>query len=1108
MPQNTVFKFVIKTNNLFLIPIFALLFLQSCKKEEVLFEKIVPSHSNLQFSNELNPDSKLNIFNYLYYYNGGGVAAGDYNQDGLIDLYFTSNEQEDKLFLNSGDFKFEDITSASQIDNSEGWTTGVSNIDINGDGLLDLYICKVSGFLNLEGHNLLYINQGSNEDGIPVFVERSAEYGLDFSGFSTQAVFLDYDMDEDLDMFLLNHSVHPNRTYGRGEKRQSYDPKSGDRLFKNDNGVFIDISSESGIFQGVIGYGLGVAVGDLNNDLYPDLYVGNDFFENDYLYINQKNGTFKELISEKIEKLGHTTHFSMGNDIADINNDGLADILSLDMLPEDLKTYKTSGLEHPFQTYANYLKNGFSPQYMQNTLHINKGNLNFSETAFLSGIAASEWSWGALFADFDNDTHKDVFITNGIKGATNDMDFIKYISNDKIQKQLSQGNFQNYDNLIKELPEKKIANYIFQNNGDNTFENRKKEWLNADPSFSHGFVYADLDNDGDLDLVVNNTDDNAGIFKNNSEKLIQNNYLKVKLVGDNSNRFGIGAKIFVYYGNKFQQQEHYLSRGYLSSLAPGLHFGLAKHSLIDSVKVIWPGFLTETKYNIKPNRSIEFNINDAKSLILNQPEVSSIFEEKDYLIDYKHIEQPTLEFNREPIIPFGYSNQSPRAAVADINKDGLDDLVIGGGKTQSLSMWLQNVDGSFEKSDQNIFTEDANSEDTDQIFLDVDGDKDMDLIVVSGGNEYTQGKPLQPRLYLNENGKFKLDDQQFKGVYLNASRVTSVDLNADGFPDVSFSANIVPGKYGEIPVQYLFLNDGNGNFTEVTNQYSESFRNAGNIQDIIWIDINNDKIEDAIVVGHWMPVTIFLNDGKKLSKLDSGLEDTNGWWNAVVAKDFDGDGDIDIVAGNWGLNSRLKASKEKPLRLYLGDFDGNGSIDPVVSYFYEDEETAFASKDELDHQMPFLKKKFLSYNDYTNADFSDILPKKELKKAEVKQVFELASCYFENNGDNTFSKHILPFETQVSSIFAIDTQDFNNDGFPDLFLAGNNYEISTQLGRLDASHGTVLINDKNGFFKTYNKELPDISGAARDIDKICINGELHLITTFNNGTPTILKINN
>lgn len=1084
------------------------MFLQACKKQDLLFEEVKVSHSNLKFSNELNQDSQLNIFNYLYYYNGAGVAAGDYNHDGLKDLYFTSNEKEDRLFLNTGNFIFKDITTTSGINNADGWTTGVSNVDVNGDGLLDLYVCKVSGFQKLKGHNLLYVNQGADENGIPVFKEQAARYGLDFSGFSTQSVFLDYDLDGDLDMFLLNHSVHPNRNYGRGSKRQSFDPKSGDRLFRNDNGFYKDVSSESGIFQGVIGYGLGVAVGDLNNDLYPDIYVGNDFFENDYLYINQKNGKFQDLITTEPEKMGHTSHFSMGNDIADINNDGLAEIISLDMLPEDLETYKTSGLEFPYQTYSNYLKNGFSPQYMQNTLHLNTGKLNFSETAYLSGIAATEWSWGALFADFDNDTNKDLFITNGIKGATNDMDFIRFISNEKIQKQLSRGEFENYDDLIKELPAKKLSNYIFRNRGDNTFENTTEKWLEAAPTYSHGFVYADLDNDGDLDLIVNNTDKNAGIFKNNAERLNRNNYLKVNLKGNNSNTLGIGAKVLVYSNGKMQQQEHYLSKGYLSSLSPGVHFGLSDHSVIDSVKVIWPGFLTETKYNINANTIIAFNIKDADSLVYNDSQIIPLFTKKDSLIDYRHVEQSTLEFNREPLIPFGYGNLSPRIAVGDINGDDLEDLIIGGGKTQALNMWLQNPDGSLEKRENNIFKDAAISEDIDQIFLDVDGDKDQDLIVVSGGNEFTKGKALKPRLYLNENGRFELDDQQFKDLALNASKVTSVDLNADGAPDVCFSANIVPGEYGKTPVQYLFLNDGKGNFKEITSQYSEAFKNAGNVQDIIWIDINNDNFQDAIVVGHWMPISIFLNNGKKFTKLNAELENTNGWWNSVTADDFDGDGDIDIVAGNWGLNSRLIASEEKPIKLYLGDFDGNKSIDPVVSYFYGNKETAFSSKDELDKQMPFLKKKFQTYKEYAAADFSEILPEEKLENAEIKQVFELASCYFENKGNNTFKKHILPFEAQVSSIFAINKHDYNNDGYPDLFLAGNNYEISTQLGRLDASHGTVLINDKNDFFEVYKGEIPGVSGAARDIEEICINGELHLVISLNNGTPVILKSNN
>ncbi|MDX1542685.1 MAG: VCBS repeat-containing protein, partial [Christiangramia sp.] len=832
--------------NLGFIVILSFLFL-ACENDENLFEKIDAGHSSIHFSNDLDPDSKLNILNYLYYYNGAGVAAGDYNSDGLVDLYFTSNEGADKLYINKGDFKFEDITLKAKIDNSDGWTTGISNVDINGDGLLDIYISKVSQFQDLTGHNLLYVNQGNNQNNIPVFEEQSAKYGITFSGFSTQSVFFDYDLDGDLDMFLLNHSVHPNTNYGRGQIRKSFDPKSGDRLFRNDNGYYNDVSEEAGIFQGKIGYGLGISVADLNGDSYPDLYVGNDFFENDYLYINNRKGGFDEIISNKPEKLGHTTHFSMGNDISDMNNDGRPDILSLDMLPEDLETYKTSGLEYPFQTYSNYLKNGYSPQYMQNTLHLNGGDLNFSETAFLSGIAASEWSWGAMFADFDNDTHKDLFISNGIKGATNDMDFIKYISNEKIQKKLSSGEYDDYKNLIKDLPEKRLQNYIYKNLGDNTFKNVKNEWLDSGKTFSHGFVYADLDNDGDLDLAINNTEGTADIYRNNSEKLKDpNSYLKIGFKGDQANQLGIGAKVKVYSGGEMQFQEHYLTRGYLSSVSPGLHFGLGNSKKADSIVVIWPNTFTETQYEVKANTTLIFDINNSRSPKANFTELEKGLIKVDSLISYRHIEQATLDFNKEPLIPFGYSNLSPAVTVSDFNNDGLDDIAIGGGKTQPLGLWTQNNDGTFKLLETSVFDDNSISEDTGQLFVDIENDGDKDLIVVSGGNEFKAGKALKPRLYLNEDGKFHLVDGEFQGLELNASKLSAVDLNNDGFQDLCFSANIVPSQYGKTPIQYLLLNDGKGRFTDMTTKISESFQNAGMVQDIVWKDINGDNYPDAI----------------------------------------------------------------------------------------------------------------------------------------------------------------------------------------------------------------------------------------------------------------------
>lgn len=1084
--------------------------LLACDKESPVFKEVDPAVSNIHFSNELKESPDLNILNYLYYYNGAGVAAADYNNDGLIDLYLVSNQGEDKIYLNRGNLNFEDVSITSKISNNTGWSTGVSNIDINNNGLMDIYVSKVGGFQGLSGKNLLYVNQGNSNEGIPVFKEEAANYGLDFSGFSTQAVFLDYDLDGDLDMFLLNHSVYPNRNYGTGKKREIKDASSGDILFRNDNGKFVDVSEEANIFQGSIGYGLGVGVGDLNNDGFPDIYVGNDFFENDYLYLNNGDGTFKEIISSDNTKLGHTSHFSMGNDIADLNNDGLADIISLDMLPEDLKTYKTSGLEYPYQTYENYLKTGFSPQYMQNTFHINRGNLNFSETAFLSGIAATEWSWGVLAADFDNDGLKDLYITNGIKGATNDMDFINFIADEKIQKKIDKGMTSEDLEFISHIPEKKIANYFFKNRGNNSFEDVTKAWTSARETFSNGFIYADLDNDGDLDIVVNNVNQKASLLENlSNEKNKNNNSLKIALKGGDKNKFGIGAKVLVYNNGSFQMQEHYLTKGYLSSIAPGLHFGVGKAVTVDSVKVIWPNGKQQLKYKVRVDRKLIFSHLNATRSGKNLFDSEMLLTKVDSLFDYEHLDHASLDFNREPLVPFAYSNLGPSVSVADFNNDGLEDIFFSGGKKQSPVLYYQTVAGKFEKVEEKVFDQDAINEDTAHAFFDADGDGKLDLIVVSGGNEFKTGEPLRPRLYLNrENGWIK-DEKQFKDIFVNASSVKIVDLNLDGAPDISITSNIIPGQFGRTSLQYLFLNDGKGNFKDVTRSFSETFQNLGNVQDIIWIDLNKDNYSDVIVVGHWIPITVFLNNGKKLVLQEqNGLKDTNGWWNSVEAGDFDNDGDIDIIAGNWGLNSRLTASREKPLNLYLNDFDNNGSIEPVVTYHYKGEETPFASKDELAKQMPFLNKKFLSYKEFAAVKFSEILPAGKIKSAEKKEVYELASAFFENTVDGNYIMHRLPFDAQISPVFDIKKYDFNQDGFDDVLLVGNNYEISTLLGRLDASHGVLLLNEKNGKFKSAPNVLPPVNGPARQIEEICINGTKHFIVTMNNGKPIVLKIQN
>ncbi len=1093
---------------LYSIP-FLLLLLFSCKEEKFLFEEVYSKESNVLFSNNLVESAELNILNYLYYYNGAGVAAGDYNNDGLIDLYFVSNQGEDKLYLNNGNFSFKDVTKAADLKNNSGWSTGVSNIDINNDGLLDIYVSKVSSILGLEGHNLLYVNQG-NVNGIPRFKELSEEYGLNFKGFSTQAAFFDYDLDGDLDLYLLNHSIHPNRNYGSGKKRNEIDSLSGDVLYRNDNGKYINVSKDAKIFQGSIGYGLGVGISDLNNDGYPDIYVGNDFFENDYLYVNNGDGTFWEIVSKDPSKLGHTTHFSMGNDLADLNNDGLTDIISLDMLPEDLETYKTSGLEYSYPIYQNYLKTGFSPQYMQNTLHTNRGNLNFSENAHAAGIAATEWSWGVLAADFDNDGLKDLYISNGIKGATNDMDFINFIADDKIQKRLNNGMSSGDMEFIAHIPEKKVPNYFYRNTGNNQFENSTQSWVKSKKSFSNGFVYADLDNDGDLDLVINNVNEKATILKNLSNKEFpKRNFLKVHLIGNKENKNGIGARVEVFQKENYQIQENFLTRGYLSSLSPGLHFGLGTAAKIDSVKITWPGGNKEILRNVPVNSLLTFDYKKATQFEPAENNEISYIDRLDSLFDYMHLDYPSLDFDRESLVPFAYSNLGPSVSVADVNNDGRDDVFFSGGKKQAGALFYQSSSGDFKRDEIFGLEDDLINEEVAQVFFDANGDNMQDLLIVSGGNEFRNGDAIRPRLYINKNGKFVKDKSQFQDIYLNASSVKAVDLNLDGAMDISMTSNTVPGSFGKNPVQYLFLNDGKGNFRDVTEQYSSEFKNLGNVQDLIWEDLDNNGYKDAIVVGHWHPISIFFNDGKKLHlQKKNGLEKTNGWWNSITAGDFDKDGDIDFIAGNWGLNSKLYASPKEPLKLFRNDFDDNETVEPVITYYYKGKETVLASKDELAKQLPFINKKFLSYRDFAKADLEDLLPVEKLQKAEKKEVLVLASSYFENTGSNTFIRHDLPYEAQLSAVFAIERYDFNNDNYEDVLIVGNLHEISTQLGRLDASHGLLLLNNRKGSFVSDFKKLPGIEGPARNINKICVNGETHFIITINGSSPVTIKVSN
>ncbi|MEZ4972242.1 MAG: VCBS repeat-containing protein [Cyclobacteriaceae bacterium] len=1076
-----------------------------CDAETKRFRSLAASESGVEFVNELKPTEDLNILTYLYYYNGAGVAVGDYNQDGLNDLYFTGNQGPDQLYLNRGNLKFEDITSKAGIENSGGWSTGVTHVDINGDGLLDIYVCKVGKYKGITGSNLLFVNQGNNADGIPMFKELAHEYGLDLVAFSTQAAFFDYDLDGDLDLYIMSHSVHPNHSYGRGDTRHSIDSLAGDRLYENVEGVFTDVSKSAGIFQAKIGYGLGLSIGDLNQDGYPDIYVGNDFFENDYLYQNNGDKTFTELNSKDLHVLGHTTHYSMGNSIADINNDGKADIMSLDMLPEDLKTLKSSGVEDEYPIYNTFLENGYAPQYMQNTLHLNRGNGIYSEVGFQSGIAATEWSWGILAADYDLDGFKDIYITNGILGATNDMDYINFVSQDLIQQSIGQ-NFQGQSlDFAKYIPEKRVANYMFQNAGGTSFKEVTADWFNATPSLSNGGACADLDNDGDLDIIVNNVNEKAFVFQNLSRDKNDGNYLALRFKGDKGNTFGIGTKVEIFAGDLYVFEENFPVKSYLSAVPNEVLVGLGKNMIVDSIKITWPNRKQQVLTEVDANQILLVDIKDATSVALGSAKgrTKALVENAEQILDFTHREESTLDFDRDPLVPFALSNEGPSISIGDINGDSLDDIFIGGAKLQSSQLFVQSPDHSFKASQLELFESDARSEDVDQIFFDADNDADLDLLVVSGGNEFANGEPLKPRLYINNSGRFSYAKEEFKDIVINASVVRMIDLDKDGDNDIVIGSNVLPRKFGENARNLIFLNDGNGHFTDVTDSFSTSFRDAGLITDLEVVDFDGNGFEDIVAVGTWMPVTIFVNSGSTLSS--KSIPNSEGWWNSVAIDDFDKDGDLDLIAGNWGNNSRLKASDKQPVTLYRNDFDGNGNTETLITYFYRDQETFISSMDGLAKQMPFIRKKYLSYHDFANASVAEVMGTDKLSSAMQKKAKTLTSTYFRNEGNDNFKAIELPAAAQQSTVNSIAVDDFNNDGYNDMLLVGNNYEISTQLGRLDASHGVLLLNDRNGFFVENKEQTFNVAGAARDIKKIRIGEDDYYVVAMNKDKPIFLK---
>jgi len=1064
-----------------------------------LFELLSPDATGVTFINELPEKADFNIINYLYYYNGGGVAAGDIDGDGLPDLYFTSNLGPDRLYLNKGDYKFEDITERAGVAGPPGWTSGVTMADVNGDGKLDIYVSAVS-HLTMNGRNVLYINNGDR-----TFTDRTAEFGLGHTGYSTQAAFFDYDGDGDLDMYMLNHSTHIERGVSLKPQRDVRHPRAGDRLFRNDGNRFVDVSAKAGIYGGVEGYGLGVIASDLNLDGCPDIFVANDFQENDFLYINNCDGTFTESIARAI---GHTSRFSMGVDAADFNNDGKPDVVVLDMLPEREEILKTSMNAESFNVYNLKVKAGYWPQYARNTLQLNRGNGKFSEIGYLAGVSATDWSWSALFADLDNDGNKDLFVTNGIYRRPNDLDYINYVGNDAVQASLAMGVTEENLSLLEKMPRVPLAKYAFRNNGDLTFTDMATAWGLGQPGFSNGAAYVDLNNSGALDLVVNNVNAPASIYRNRARGDSGNHYLTVVLRGAAGNTAGIGAKVTIHGAGKMQLLEQMPTRGFQSSVDPRLHFGLGASAQIDSLIVVWPDRRFQRLTNVGADRILTLSQADAGGRYAYESHAprAGLFSDitASVAVDFKHEENDFLDYNREPLMPHLLSTEGPALAVGDVNGDGLDDMYVGGAKWQAGRLLIQTGNGQFKGASEQVFRADSVHEDVDAIFFDADRDGDQDLYVVSGGNEFSdKDGALRDRLYINDGaGNFRRSRAALPDLFENGSCATAGDYDGDGDLDLFVGARVVSHSYGATPKSHLLENDGTGRFTDVTAQKAEGLSEAGMVSSATWLDYDGDKLLDLIVVGEWMPVRVFKQENGKFvdRTAKAGLGGTEGWWNTVTAADLNNDGRKDLVLGNLGLNSYIRASAREPARLYVHDFFQNGTVEQFLTFYKHGVSYPVAGRDEFVRLMPALRSRYVAFSSFGASRLEDILPPEELGKARVLEARNFASSVAMNNGDGTFTLQALPAEAQFSPIYAVLARDFTGDGHIDLLLAGNFFGVTPLRGRYDASYGLLLRGAGNGRFVPVELEESNlvIEGQVRNVRLLRRAGGDRLIVVARN----------
>lgn len=1092
---------------LIILPCIFFAFFSSCKHnqdhEDTLFQLQPSSQTGISFNNKVVDDGEFNVFNYRNFYNGGGVAIGDVNNDGKPDIFFTSNQGDCKLYINRGNWKFEDVTAKAGVKGYRRWHTGVTMVDINGDGWLDIYISNSGGLGNADRANELYINQ---KDG--TFKEEAEKYGLADKGLSTQAIFFDFDHDGDLDCFVLNNSYRSIESFGYSpDLRNIRDPKNGDRLYRNDNGKFVDISAQAGIYGSEIGFGLGVTAGDLFNTGWDDMYISNDFFEHDYLYQNQHNGKFKE-ISDKA--IGHMSYASMGSDMVDINNDGLLDIFTTDMLPEGDYRLKTTTKFDDYDVYNAKLKNSYHHQFTTNCLQLNNGDGTFSEIASLAGINATDWSWGALSFDFNNDGWKDIFVSNGISRDLTNQDFLAYFSSQEVMDQIRHGGFQ-VKKLLDKMPKTPITSYGFVNQKDLQFKNETLPLGFANPGFSNGAAYGDLDGDGDLDLVVNNENGQAFIYRNMTSERTHSHYLKVSLKGNGMNTFGIGAKVTIYTHGMQQLLEQMPTRGFESSSEPVLNFGLGAYKKVDSLVVTWPNMKMQVLRNIKVNTTLILKESDAQlpyvpGTVKPKPYYNNVTAES-FKGDIYHKENDYKDFDEQRLIPKMLSTEGPKLAVADVNGDGLQDFFMGGAAGDTAKLFIQQPNGTFVQSQQHAFIQDKNSEDIGALFFDADHDGDMDLVVVSGGNQEREGSlNLLARFYENDGkGNFT---RKFNGWPLVSINASCVRLNSNN-GDLFIGGRSVPGAYGLIPSSKLLRNDGHGNFTDVTATLAPDLLKLGMVTDAQWVDIDGTGKNSLVVVGDWMPVTILKYVNGQLKKTGE-IANSSGWWNCLTVADINGDGKPDLIAGNNGLNSKIKADTDHPAKLYVSDFDNNGQVECIPVYYKTDGKAyPFNLHDDIIKQLPYLKKKFYRYDSYAGKGIDEIFTSDELEKASVLTVQQTQTCVFYNKGNGEFLMKPLPMRAQFSPVFSILVTDINNDGIKDLFLGGNFYGVKPEVGRYDANYGVVFLGNKNhGFdYLPTTKSGLFVTGEVRDAAVISTKSSKEIIVARNNDALQLFKPN-